>query len=130
MRTFTRVIATVIFLTCSSLLCSAKVDTDVNITVGGKSRKYKLYVPNNVKQNTALVFCLHGTGGSSDNRQPNFDGIADSEGIIVVRAWRDCLFPILQCKSSWMELHRRMERRYRLPARYHRGRGFEVQHRP
>ncbi|MBO4564645.1 MAG: prolyl oligopeptidase family serine peptidase [Bacteroidaceae bacterium] len=85
MKTFTKVFTTAILLACSSLLCSAaKFDNDVNITVGGKSRKYKLYVPNNVKQNTALVFCLHGTSGSSANRQPNFDGIADSDGIIVV----------------------------------------------
>ena len=85
MKTFTKVFTTALLLACSSLLCSAaKFDNDVNITVGGKSRKYKLYVPNNVKQNTALVFCLHGTSGSSANRQPNFDGIADSDGIIVV----------------------------------------------
>lgn len=62
----------------------AKVDKAVNIKVDGKSRKYRLYVPNNVKENTALVFCLHGTGGSSDNKQPSFDTIANSEGIIVV----------------------------------------------
>ncbi len=84
MRVFTKVITTAILLTCSSLMWAAKVEKTVNITVGSKSRKYKLYVPNNVKQNTALVFCLHGTGGSSDNKQPSFDAIANSEGIIVV----------------------------------------------
>ena len=63
---------------------AAKVDKAVNIKVGNKNRKYRLYVPNNVKENTALVFCLHGTGGSSDNKQPAFDTIADNEGIIVV----------------------------------------------
>ena len=52
--------------------------------MGSKNRKYRLYVPNNVKENTALVFCLHGTMGSSDNKQPVFDAIANSEGIIVV----------------------------------------------
>lgn len=62
----------------------AKVDKSVNIKVDGKSRKYRLYVPNNVKENTALVFCLHGTGGSSENKQPSFDTIANSEGVIVV----------------------------------------------
>ena len=63
---------------------AAKVDKAVNIKVGNKTRKYRLYVPNNVKENTALVFCLHGTGGSSDNKQPAFDAIANQEGIIVV----------------------------------------------
>lgn len=63
---------------------ATKVDKAVNIKVGSKTRKYRLYVPNNVKDNTALVFCLHGTGGSSDNKQPAFDAIANSEGIIVV----------------------------------------------
>ncbi|MBR4920617.1 MAG: prolyl oligopeptidase family serine peptidase [Prevotella sp.] len=61
-----------------------KVDKAVNIKVGNKTRKYRLYVPKDVKENTALVFCLHGTGGSSDNKQPSFDAIANKEGIIVV----------------------------------------------
>ena len=63
---------------------AAKVDKAISIKVGNKNRKYRLYVPNDVKENTALVFCLHGTGGSSDNKQPAFDAIANSEGIIVV----------------------------------------------
>ena len=84
MKTFTKVFTTAILLACSSLMWAAKVDKTVNIKVGTKTRKYKLYVPNNVKENTALVFCLHGTGGSSDNKQPAFDAIANTEGIIVV----------------------------------------------
>ena len=67
-----------------ALSWAGKVDKAVNIKVGNKTRKYRLYVPENVKENTALVFCLHGTGGSSDNKQPAFDAIANSEGIIVV----------------------------------------------
>ena len=63
---------------------AAKVDKAVSIKVGNKNRKYRLYVPTNVKENTALVFCLHGTGGSSDNKQPAFDAIANADGIIVV----------------------------------------------
>ena len=63
---------------------AAKVDKTISIKVGSKTRKYRLYVPNNVKENTALVFCLHGTGGSSDNKQPAFDAIANSDSIIVV----------------------------------------------
>ena len=84
MKTITKVFTTAILLACFSLTCAAKVDKTVNIKVGTKTRKYKLYVPNKVKENTALVFCLHGTGGSSDNKQPAFDGIADTTGIIVV----------------------------------------------
>ena len=68
----------------SAFAMAAKVDKAISIKVGNKTRKYRLYVPNNVKENTALVFCLHGTGGSSDNKQPSFDAIANDEGIIVV----------------------------------------------
>lgn len=79
-----RILTTALALFSVLLLNAAKVDKAVNIKVGNKTRKYRLYVPNNVKENTALVFCLHGTGGSSDNKQPSFDAIANADGIIVV----------------------------------------------
>ncbi len=79
-----RILTTALALFSVLLLNAAKVDKAVNIKVGNKTRKYRLYVPNNVKENTALVFCLHGTGGSSDNKQPAFDAIANTDGIIVV----------------------------------------------
>ena len=79
-----RILTTALALCSVLLLNAAKVDKAVNIKVGNKTRKYRLYVPNNVKENTALVFCLHGTGGSSDNKQPAFDAIANADGIIVV----------------------------------------------
>lgn len=84
MKNFRIALLTAILIFGVAFAEAAKVDKAVNIKVGNKTRKYRLYVPNNVKENTALVFCLHGTGGSSDNKQPSFDGIANSEGIIVV----------------------------------------------
>ena len=83
MKTF-RISLLAVMLILGGTFAWAKVDKAINIKVGKKTRKYRLYVPNNVKENTALVFCLHGTGGSSDNKQPAFDAIANSEGIIVV----------------------------------------------
>ena len=79
-----RILTTALALCSVLLLNAAKVDKAVNIKVGNKTRKYRLYVPNNVKENTALVSCLHGTGGSSDNKQPSFDAIANADGIIVI----------------------------------------------
>ena len=83
MKTF-RMLLLAVMLILGGTFAWAKVDKAINIKVGNKTRKYRLYVPNDVKENTALVFCLHGTGGSSDNKQPAFDAIANSEGIIVV----------------------------------------------
>ena len=83
MKTF-RISLLAMMLILGGTFAWAKVDKAVSIKVGNKNRKYRLYVPNNVKENTALVFCLHGTGGSSDNKQPAFDAIANTEGIIVV----------------------------------------------
>lgn len=84
MRTFKFMLLAALLMVGGTFAWAAKVDKAVNIKVGTKTRKYRLYVPNNVKENTALVFCLHGTGGSSDNKQPSFDAIANTEGIIVV----------------------------------------------
>lgn len=84
MKSFRITLLAALLLTAGAFAWAAKVDKAINIKVGTKTRKYRLYVPNNVKENTALVFCLHGTGGSSDNKQPSFDAIANTEGIIVV----------------------------------------------
>jgi len=84
MRTFKFMLIAALLMVGGTFAWAAKVDKTVSIKVGTKNRKYRLYVPNNVKDSTALVFCLHGTGGSSDNKQPSFDAIANTEGIIVV----------------------------------------------
>jgi poly(3-hydroxybutyrate) depolymerase len=84
MKSFRIVLMAMMLVLIDSFAWAAKVDKTVNIKVGSQTRKYRLYVPNNVKENTAIVFCLHGTGGSSDNKQPAFDAIANTEGIIVV----------------------------------------------
>lgn len=74
----------ILFILGGIISWAAKVDKTFSIKVGNKNRKYRLYVPNNVQENAPLVFCLHGTGGSSDNKQPNFDAIANTDGVIVV----------------------------------------------
>ena len=84
MKTFKFMLIAALLMIGGAFAWAAKVDKAISIKVGTKTRKYRLYVPNNVKENTALVFCLHGTGGSSDNKQPSFDAIANTEGIIVV----------------------------------------------
>ena len=84
MKTIKFMLIAALLMVGGAFAWAAKVDKAFNIKVGTKTRKYRLYVPNNVKENTALVFCLHGTGGSSDNKQPSFDAIANTDGIIVV----------------------------------------------
>ncbi|MBO4811576.1 MAG: prolyl oligopeptidase family serine peptidase [Prevotella sp.] len=84
MKRIQLVLMTALLLVGWATAWAAKVDKSFNIKVGNKTRKYRLYVPNNVQDNTALVFCLHGTGGSSDMKQPNFDAIANEDGVIVV----------------------------------------------
>ena len=84
MKNFRLSLIALMLIVGSALAWAAKVDKSITIKVGNKNRKYRLYVPNNVTENTALVFCLHGTGGSSDMKQPAFDAIANQEGIIVV----------------------------------------------
>lgn len=78
----------------SSLLCiltlivcsasAAKVNTEKSITVNGKARKYILYVPNNVKENSPLVISLHGASGHDTDRSPFRMDVADSKGCIVI----------------------------------------------
>ncbi|MDE5813696.1 MAG: prolyl oligopeptidase family serine peptidase [Muribaculaceae bacterium] len=69
-------------ITCSGL--AAKVNTEKQITVGGKERKYILYVPDNVKENAPLVVSLHGASGHDTDRSPFRTSVADAEGCIVV----------------------------------------------
>jgi len=84
MKNFKIVLLAVMLIFGGAFAWAAKVDKSVNIKVGNKTRKYRLYVPNKVKENAPLVFCLHGTGGNSDGKQPAFDAIANSDSIIVV----------------------------------------------
>ena len=71
------------------LLCFAQmmqadtVDENVNITIGGETRNYQLYVPDNVQANCPLVLSLHGANGHSTDKSPFSTGVADTEGCIV-----------------------------------------------
>ena len=59
----------VVFLaTCVFCSWGAKVETEKTITVNGVTRKYLLYVPDNVGNNPAMVFSLHGASGHSADR--------------------------------------------------------------
>ncbi|MBQ6965306.1 MAG: prolyl oligopeptidase family serine peptidase [Bacteroidaceae bacterium] len=73
-----------LFLLMVGRVMAAKVEKTVNITVNGVSRSYLLYVPDNVKENPALVLSLHGTGGNMNNKAPMRTAVADDEGFIVV----------------------------------------------
>ena len=71
-----------------SLVCSsfaATVNKFFNVKVGNDTRKYLLYVPNNVQENAPLVISLHGAGGtvSTSSHDPDFNTIANREGFIV-----------------------------------------------
>lgn len=61
----------------------ATADENVNITVGGETRNYQLYVPEQVQENCPLVISLHGAGGASTNYSPFKKAVADAEGCIV-----------------------------------------------
>lgn len=63
---------------------AAKINSEKTITVDGKTRKYVLYVPDNVGTNPALVFSLHGASGHDTDRSPFRTAVADSKGCIVV----------------------------------------------
>lgn len=71
---------------CVALLASAaKVNKFVNVKVGTQTRKYLLYVPNNVKADAPVVISLHGAGGTvtTTSHDPDFNSIADKDGFIV-----------------------------------------------
>ena len=69
---------------CSTLMLqAAAIEKDVTIKVDGESRTYKLYVPNNVKDNCPFVLSLHGASGSSNDKSPFGTDVADWAGCIV-----------------------------------------------
>ncbi|MCF0203214.1 MAG: prolyl oligopeptidase family serine peptidase, partial [Bacteroidaceae bacterium] len=63
---------------------AAQVNEERTVTVGGKARKYVLYVPTKTTDSPALVFSLHGAAGHDTDRSPFRTSVADSEGCIVV----------------------------------------------
>lgn len=65
------------------LLAVAGTEKDYTITVNGKSRTYKLYVPSNVKENCPFVLSLHGASGSSNDKSPFGTDVAEWAGCIV-----------------------------------------------
>ena len=72
-------------LFCTQLLTAAKVNKFFTVKVDNDTRKYLLYVPDNVKESAPLVLSLHGAGGtvSTSSHDPNFHSVADKEGFIV-----------------------------------------------
>ena len=71
------------------------LNKQVNITVNGRTRSYRLYVPSNCPDGAPLVIAMHGTGGSMDNQQPAFNDIADNEKFIVAYPQGDNIyFPV------------------------------------
>ena len=80
-----KIIVLMMAVGCSMMLQAAKVNKFFNINVNGQTRKYLLYVPNNVKDSAPLVMSLHGAGGvvAVDSHDPDFNAIADKDGFIV-----------------------------------------------
>ena len=68
----------------------------VNITVNGRTRSYRLHVPIDCPANAPLVIAMHGTGGSmNDEQPPSFNIIADNEKFIVAYPQGDNIyFPV------------------------------------
>src|SRR5574344_1915729 len=63
---------------------AATVNTEKTLTVNGVTRKYILYVPDNVKANPSVVFSLHGASGHDTDRSPFRTSVAAANGCIVV----------------------------------------------
>ena len=59
------------------------VNKTVDITVGGKTRSYRLYVPKGLKTGAPLVIAMHGASGSSNDQAPHFNNIADTAKFVV-----------------------------------------------
>lgn len=72
-----RFITAILLLYSNLMLHAAKTDKEVTITVGNESREYWLYVPDNVKQNPALVVSLHGASGHDTDKSPFHTDVAD-----------------------------------------------------
>lgn len=82
-------------LLCVNFSWAAQHDSEKNINVDGKTRKYVLYVPDNVLDPAPLVFSLHGASGHDTDRSPFRTSVADSEGCIVVYPQgNDQYFPV------------------------------------
>lgn len=80
-----KILSSLILLAVSvSSSLAAKVNEEFSITVDGLTRKYILYVPDNVTANPPLVFSLHGASGHDTDRSPFRTSVADAEGCIVV----------------------------------------------
>lgn len=91
-----KILLTLIFIFATSFgAFAAKVNKAVNIQVGGKTRSYWLYVPDNFKRNAPMVMALHGASGSMTNNTPRFNEIADKEGFVIVYPQGvDIYFPV------------------------------------
>lgn len=59
------------------------VNQSVDITVDGKMRSYRLYVPRGCQPGAPLVVAMHGASGSSENQSPHFNEIADTAKFII-----------------------------------------------
>lgn len=74
---------------------ASKVNAEKTFSVDGKTRKYILYVPDNVRESAPLVISLHGAAGHDTDRSPFRTSVADSEGCIVVYPQgNDQFFPV------------------------------------
>lgn len=67
-------------------LSKTAIDKDVTLKVNGVSRKYHIYIPKNLASNPAVVFSLHGAGGSMGDNAPFKKEFAETNnvGCIVV----------------------------------------------
>ena len=59
------------------------VNKTVDITVGDKTRTYRLYVPKGLKTGAPLVIAMHGASGSCNDQAPHFNNIADTAKFVI-----------------------------------------------
>ena len=59
------------------------VNETVSMSVDGKTRSFRLYVPQGCQPNAPLVIAMHGANGSMDNQSPHFNEIADTAKFII-----------------------------------------------
>lgn len=90
-----KILTTIILLGSTLMLCAAKADKKVTITIGNESREYWLYVPNNAKSNAPLVISLHGASGHDTDKSPFRTDVADKAGCIVAYPQgKEIYFPV------------------------------------
>lgn len=71
------------------------VDQNVEISVGGETRNFQLYVPDKDLTNCPLVISLHGAGGHSTDYSPFRKVVADEANYIVAYPQgKDIYFPV------------------------------------